>query len=188
MQYHDLVLRSIPSNCRQALDVGCGQGLLALQLARSCPKVIAIDVDHDALACARAPTGSSPRITFVEDDVMTHPFPEESFDLIASVATLHHLPLRSALARFRSLLRPGGVLAIVGLYRAHTLGDYALAAAAVPANWLLRSLRGYVEVEAPTEDPKETMREIRTACNSLLPGASLRRHPLWRYSLTWYKS
>jgi enterochelin esterase-like enzyme len=34
IQYHDVVLRSIPRRAARALDVGCGQGLLAQQLAR----------------------------------------------------------------------------------------------------------------------------------------------------------
>src|ERR1035438_1423379 len=29
IHYHDVVLRSVPPRCRRALDVGCGQGLLA---------------------------------------------------------------------------------------------------------------------------------------------------------------
>jgi hypothetical protein len=118
---------------------------------------------------------------------MTHPFVVDSFDLITAVATLHHLPLRPALTRFRSLLRSGGVLAIIGLYRAQTLSDYALAASAFPLSWILRWLRGHTDVEAPVQNPRETLWEIRSACDSLLPGAVLRRHLLFRYSLFWRK-
>ena len=125
IHYHDVVLRSVPSNCRQALEVGCGQGLLARQLARQCEQIVAIDVDHDALACARATSASEARIEFVEGDVMTYSFSDGSFDLVTAVATLHHLPLKPALERFRSLLRSGGVLALVGLYRPNAFGDYA---------------------------------------------------------------
>lgn len=118
---------------------------------------------------------------------MTHPFAADSFDLITAVATLHHLPLRPALARFRNLLNSGGVLAIIGLYRAQTLGDYALAASAFPLSWILRALRGHTDVGAPVQNPSETLREIRSACDALLPGAMLRRHLLFRYSLVWRK-
>ena len=187
IHYHDLVLRSVPPGCRRALDVGCGQGLLARQLAHRCQEVIAIDNDHDVLAQARARGGSEPRITFVESDVMTHELPDSSFDLIAAVAALHHLPLRPALARFRSLLRPGGVLAVIGLYRGETWVDLALAGAAFPASWMLRCLRGYADVGAPVQNPAETLREIRIVCNDLLPGAAIRRHLLFRYSLLWQK-
>ena len=188
IHYHDLVLRSVPPGCRRALDVGCGQGLLARRLAQHCQEVIAIDNDHDALSRARIGDGAETRITFVEDDFMTHEFAPGNFDLIVAVATLHHLPLRPALARFRNLLRPNGILAVVGLYRGETLSDMALAAAAFPTSWIFRFLRGHADVGAPVQNPSETLREIRAACNELLPGAAIRRHLLFRYSLLWRKS
>ncbi len=191
IHYHGVVLRALPSNCRRALDVGCGQGLLARRLARHCEEVIAIDSDHDALArarnAARDADSSKARITFVEDDVMICPFASGSFDFISAVATLHHLPLLPALERFRSLLKSGGVLAVVGLYRESAFKDYVLAAAAVPANWAMRWLRSCSDVGAPVRDPQETLSEIRSACDLALPGAVLRQHLFFRYSLIWRK-
>ena len=187
IHYHDLVLRSVPPGCRRALDVGCGLGLLARQLAHRCQEVVGIDNNRGVLSRAKAGGESEPRITFVESDVMTHQFPDSSFDFIAAVATLHHLPLRPALARFRSLLRPGGVLAVIGLYRGETLSDLAAAAVAFPVSWMLRCLRGYADVGAPVQNPAETLREVRVACDDLLPSAAIRRHLLFRYSLVWHK-
>jgi len=186
IQYHRLVLRSVPPGCRRALDVGCGQGFLARQLAHRCQEVVAIDNNRDVLSRAKAESGPEPRIAFVEGDVMTHQFPDGSFDFIAAVATLHHLPLRPALARFRSLLRPGGVLTVIGLYRGETFSDLAVAATAFPVSWILRCLRGYADVGAPVQNPAETLREVRVACDEL-PGAAIRRHLLFRYSLVWHK-
>ena len=62
-----------------------------------------------------------------------------------------------------------------------------LAAAAFPTSWILRFLRGYADVGAPVQNPTETLREIRAACQELLPGAVIRRHLLFRYSLLWRK-
>jgi ubiquinone/menaquinone biosynthesis C-methylase UbiE len=186
IQYHHLVLSAVPQGCQRALDVGCGQGLLARQLTARCQEVIAIDRDHEVLSRARA-CCLEPRVTLVEGDVMTHPFAVDSFDLITAVATLHHLPLRPALTRFRNLLRSGGILAIIGLYRAQTLGDYALAASAFPSSWILRVLRGHTDVGSPVQNPRETLYQIRSACDALLPGTVLRRHLLFRYSLVWRK-
>jgi SAM-dependent methyltransferase len=187
IHYHHLVLLSAAGGCRRALDVGCGRGLLARRLAQHCQEVIAIDLDHGPIAEAKASGDLGGRIKFVEGDVMTYPFPDDNFELIAAVATLHHLQLRPALARFRKLLKPGGVLAIIGLYRGATLSDRAFAATAFPVSWGLRAFRGYADVGAPVENPRETLLEIRNACNILLPGASLRRHLLFRYSLIWRK-
>jgi ubiquinone/menaquinone biosynthesis C-methylase UbiE len=58
-----------------------------------------------------------PAVKFVEGDVMTFLFSDGRFDVITVVASLHRLPLSSALERFRCLLIQGGVLAIIALYR-----------------------------------------------------------------------
>jgi SAM-dependent methyltransferase len=187
IHYHDFVLSRVRPGCGRALDVGCGQGLLARQLAQHCQEVVAIDIDRDTISRAKASGGPEARIKFVEGDVMTYPFSDDSFDLIAAVATLHHLPLRPAFARFRKLLKPGGVLAIIGLYRAGTLRDRALAPIAFSASWMFRLVRGYTAVGAPVQDPSETLQEIQCACDLLLPGASLRKRLLFRYSLAWRK-
>lgn len=161
IHYHDLVLRAVPPGCRRALDVGCGQGLLARRLAQNCQEVTAIDTDRDAISRASVADGMEGRLKFVEGDVMTYPFSDESFELITAVATLHHLELRPALARFRQLLSPGGVLAIIGLYRGETFSDRALAAAAFPASWMFRLFRGYADVGAPVRDPMGDPKRLR---------------------------
>ena len=134
IHYHDVVLRTIPENCELALEVGCGQGLLARKLIRKCPDVVAIDVDRETIEKARALTAPESRIRFVEGDVMQQPFAPCSFELITAVATLHHLALLPALERFRDLLKPGGVLAVIGLYRLRGVSDYAWAALQVLAD------------------------------------------------------
>ncbi len=118
---------------------------------------------------------------------MTYPFPAGSFDCIAVVATLHHLPLRSALERFASLLAPRGVLVVIGLYRPVSLPDHAWALVALPVSWLLRSLRGNAEVGAPLCRPEQTLAEIRDAASVLLPGAQVTRLLFFRYFLVWRK-
>jgi len=187
IHYHHIVLRAIPPLCRNALDAGCGHGLLARQLALHCEHVTAIDVDHEVFISARTAGGSSPRVTYLQGDVLTHGFPAESFDLITAVATLHHFPLKPALERFQNLLRPGGVLAVIGLYRLHAFSDYVMAAAAFPASWTLRCLKGVTKVGAPVQEPRETLREIRAACDTLFTGGTFKRHLLFRYSFIWRK-
>jgi ubiquinone/menaquinone biosynthesis C-methylase UbiE len=188
VHYHDFILRSLPGRCGKALDVGCGDGLLARKLAERCDEVVAVDVDHDSLVSAREGVRVQSRIEYVEADVMACPFAEESFDCITAVATLHHLPLEAGLIRFRRLLKPGGVLVVVGLYRLSTVADYAFAATALPVSRALRVLRGYGEVAAPLAQPRATLREIRAASEALLSGSVLRRRLLFRYTLVWRKA
>lgn len=188
IQYHGTVLRAMPSPCRVALDVGCGRGMLARQIAEAgSAEVTGIDMDRDSVVAAMAVPGSSRRISYVQGDVMAYPFSGQQFDFVTAVATLHHLPLRPGLLKLRELLQPGGVLAIVGLYRSTTLGDYAMAAAALPASRLLRIIRKYEEVGAPMQAPDQTIGDIQAASREILPGAIFRRLLLFRYLLIWKK-
>jgi SAM-dependent methyltransferase len=196
MYYHDLLLRAVPPNCQLALDAGCGNGLLARKLAKCCRQVIAIDADSETLAAARAANGTEQRITFVDGDAVRYSLEERSVDYIAALASLHHLPLRQALDRFRKLLKPGGVLAIVGLYRLQTIQDFAFAAVAHPASRVLRWMRdrsSQAEMphgalkDPPLREPAETLRELRDAFETHLPGGQFKRHLFFRYSFIWHK-
>jgi SAM-dependent methyltransferase len=187
IHYHDLVLNAVPPGCRRALDVGCGGGRLASELAERCGAVTAIDVDAPTLARAKL-AHARRNLSFVEGDVMTHPFEPGSFDFIAAVASLHHLPLEPTLARFARLLGPGGVLAIVGLYRLQTLTDWAYAPFAMSVSWWLRLTNRYERVEAPIRDSAETLAEIERCAARALPGSQCERQLLFRYSLVWRKA
>ena len=186
IHYHELVLRTVPAGCFRALDVGCGTGRLAGELAERCGEVIAIDVDPPALARARA-RHARPNLSFVEGNVMTHPFAGGSFDLIASIATLHHLPLEPALLKVRDLLRPGGVLVVIGLYRLRTPADFVFGIAGKCASWWLRWTHLPERVDAPIHEPEETFAVIGAAVEKILPGAVFKRELLFRYSLIWRK-
>jgi SAM-dependent methyltransferase len=186
IHYHGLVLNAVPDPCGRALDVGCGSGLLAGEMAERCGEVVAIDVDPPTLARAKA-AHCRPNLTFAEGDVMTHPLGAGSFDFIGSIATLHHLPLEPALLRMRELLRPGGVLVVIGLYRFATVDDYVRGALATFLSLCIRLLRGTQPVNAPTRDPDETLAQIRSAVGRVLPGSELKREFFYRYSLVWRK-
>jgi SAM-dependent methyltransferase len=183
VHYHRLVLNALPSSRERALDVGCGHGLLTRSLATCFRNVVAIDIDPGTLAAAKA-EGAPPNVSFVLGNVMAYDL-RDRFDFITVVATLHHLPLSRALQRFRNLLNPGGRCVAVGLYRADSLVDHAYSVAALPASWAMRAVRGFADVKAPIQPPRETLRYIRAAVAANLPGATLRRHLFWRYSVVW---
>ncbi len=187
VHYYRTVIDAIPSHCRRALDVGCGRGELAGELVKDCTEVVAIDRHRDCIAAAGANANGNFSVTFLHADVcdLDPQFAEDSFDFIAVVATLHHLPLHSALERFRVLLARKGVLVIIGLYRNVTPLDFALAAMALPISRTARWLKGTAKVGAPTRNPKESLNEIRAACDSVLPGGVFRRRFFFRYSFVW---
>src|SRR5690349_21067719 len=45
VHYQPVILRAVPAGCGAALEVDCGDGLLASRLAERCAEVIAIDLD-----------------------------------------------------------------------------------------------------------------------------------------------
>ncbi|TQM83961.1 methyltransferase family protein [Saccharothrix saharensis] len=173
--YHRFLLRQVPPGARTALDLGCGTGLFARRLAARGLVVTAVDrhgeVDVPGVAFRRADA--------VVDDI------GGPYDFVSCIAALHHMPLRSGLARLRSLVRPGGVVAVLGPAREEGVRDRALSLASVPLNFVARLVRDDPADDAPTRDPVSSLREIRAEAASVLPGARFRRHLYWRYSMVW---
>lgn len=186
IHYHPLVLRAVRPGHRSAIDVGCGEGILARELRAVLPEVTAIDVDGPSIDLARRqdPHG---RITHLHADVRAADL--GTYDLVACVATVHHLDATEALTRLRSLVAPGGTLVVVGLARGRWPRDLPVEAAAAVAHRIMRARHTFWEHSAPMAwPPPETYVGMRMLAGVLLPGVRYRRHLLWRYSLTWRRS
>jgi SAM-dependent methyltransferase len=166
-------------------------------LAGHFERVVAIDLSPEMVRRARQLSRTSENIEFRQADVLTCDLPPAAFDCIATIATLHHLPLDDTLKKLDAALRPGGVLLVLDLYQPRTVVDWAWSAAAFAASlplraWKLRSLRQAPHVRQAWEDHARhdvhpTLAEIRSTGERLLPGAAVRRHLFWRYSLIWRK-
>lgn len=117
------------------------------------------------------------------------PFALESFDVVASVATLHHLgDPAQALQRCADLTTPGGVLVVVGLARASRVREHMLHLAGAVQHRLLVSRYGWWEHTAPRVwPPPYTYREIQAAAAQILPGSRWQLLPMWRYAIVWRK-
>jgi SAM-dependent methyltransferase len=137
--YYPLVLAAVPDGCRRALDVGCGEGMLARELAVRVPQVVGIDEDEPSIALARE-QGPAGRVEYVLGDFLGYPFPAASFGLISCVAALHHMDPAAALTRMSGLLAPGGALVVSGVARSRWF-DLPLDAVAVIANLGYRAAR-----------------------------------------------
>jgi ubiquinone/menaquinone biosynthesis C-methylase UbiE len=98
------------------LDVGTGPGVLLVELARLRPdlQLTGLDRSPDMVAAAQrklAPLGG--RATAVTGDAADLPFPDGSFDLIVSSASLHHWEHpENAAPQLARVLRPGGRVCI----------------------------------------------------------------------------
>jgi SAM-dependent methyltransferase len=96
----------IPEGGR-ALDVGCGAGHRAAELAQHMRAVVAVDPCVPLIEIARANRASA-NIRYEAVDVRDH-HDVDGYDLIYSANAFHHIaPLGPALAHVRGLLRPGG--------------------------------------------------------------------------------
>ncbi len=200
--YHRVILDAAPPGCDRALDVGCGQGALTRRLSRFVADVTGMDRDERSIEIARA----HPRargITYVLGDFLaepsaTWPLRADSFDLVTAVASVHHMDTEAALRRMAELLRPGGVLAVVGLARIGSPADLGPEIPAaighrvhlVASAWARRHERG-TQAQAYQSPivlpPTLTYRQVRRLAAAVLPGARFRRLLYWRYSLIWTK-
>jgi ubiquinone/menaquinone biosynthesis C-methylase UbiE len=109
------------SGSTRVLEYGAGTGLVSQELATSVGPITLADpsagmreVMHSKVA-----TGAFPASTRIWDlDLSTGSVPDERFDLIVTVMTLHHIvDLTPVLAGFARLLDRGGHLCVVDLVR-----------------------------------------------------------------------
>ncbi len=178
--YHRVLLDAVPRPCRRALDVGCGLAGFSRKLAAIADHVDAIDRADDVVARARARSAHVPNLRLIAGDVMTEPI-EPRYDFVCALASLHHLPLDAALPRLRDLVKPGGVLGVIGLYRPVTLLDWLACAVGYP----FARGRGGPGDGVPLRDPTTSLRQVRAAAAIHLHGAVIRRRLRWRYTLIW---
>ena len=102
----------LPAAGEHCLDVGCGAGALALALAPHVADVVGVDRVPELLELARerAPANA----TFVEGDAERLTFDDASFDLAATLRTLHHVPRPElVLAELTRVTRRGGRVLVI---------------------------------------------------------------------------
>jgi ubiquinone/menaquinone biosynthesis C-methylase UbiE len=103
----------VVGNPRTVLDVGCGTGYVTRPLVSHVDRVDAVDISAPMLAVAgRMPDGNHPNIRWIHglvEEVELDP----PYGLITAGASLHWMEWSIVLPRFRRLLAPGGVLALV---------------------------------------------------------------------------
>jgi ubiquinone/menaquinone biosynthesis C-methylase UbiE len=196
--YHRFLLKQIPAHCRDALEIGCGTGAFARLLAQRSERVLALDLSPRMIQVARERSKQHPNVDFQVADAIEWEFLPAQFDCIVSIATLHHLPMDDMLTRMKEALRVKGTLIILDLFQAEGLSDVLTAAVAVPVHVVLMlvktgRLRERREVRAAwaehgRNDFYLTLSRIRRICAAVLPGAKVRKHLLWRYSIIWKKT
>jgi ubiquinone/menaquinone biosynthesis C-methylase UbiE len=195
--YHDSLLKHVPPNCENALEIGCGTGAFARDLAKICKRVVALDLSSQMIRIARARSDHFENLEFQLADAMTWNFPRSHFDFVCSIATLHHVQQLPLLVKMRDALRPGGVLLVLDLVQSESVTERMLDAIALGVSVSRRlihnrRLRPPAEVRKAWEqhgkhDSYATVRQMRALAEEILPGATVRRCLLWRYMLVYRK-
>lgn len=196
--YHNFLLKQLPPRCTNTLEIGCGTGTFSRLLARRSDKVLALDLSPQMIRIAKERSEQYSNIDFQIADAMVWEFPTEQFECIASIAMLHHLPIENILTKMKDALKVGGTLIILDLFQTEGLSDIFISTLAIPVHIMLRlitigRLREPREVreawaEHGRSDSYLTLSQICRVCASVLPRAKVKKHLLWRYSITWKKS
>lgn len=193
--YHELLLSHVPQNCENALEIGCGTGAFARELARRCKHVVALDLSAEMIRVARSRSAEFENLEFQLADAIRWEFPQAHFDFVCSIATLHHLDQRALLVKIRDSLKPGGVLVVLDLVASEGLVDRMRDVIGLGVSPTLRLLHNG-RLQPPPQvrkaweqhgkhDSYSTVTQMRALAAEILPGAKVRRHFLWRYSLVY---
>lgn len=195
--YHRYLINQLPEHCGHILEIGCGTGEFSRLLAERAEKVLAVDLSPQMIRLAKERSKLYPNIDFVESDVMTYQLPDNQFDCIATLTTLHHLPMTNILKKVNEALKRGGIFICLDLYQRSDLTDLLSDTFAYPASLFFSlvktgKFRPSKEVrEAYDEHGKTdaylTLPQIERICADYLSGARVVRHLFWRYSIIWKK-
>ncbi|MBO2517422.1 MAG: SAM-dependent methyltransferase [Clostridiales bacterium] len=104
---------------KAVLELGPGTGQATDPVLETGCDYHAIELGEHLYAKMKEKYGACPNFSIVNDDFITHDFGEQKFDMIYSAATIQWIPEEVAFPRTFSLLKPGGVLAMM-----LTRGDY----------------------------------------------------------------
>ena len=115
------------------LDVGCGRGLVAIAAARRVPRGTVTGVDiwqevdlggnsPEAIRANAEAAGVADRLVVDTGDARALPYPDASFDVVASMTAIHNIPdadgRRAAIAEAWRVIRPGGQILIFDIRHA----------------------------------------------------------------------
>jgi len=95
---------------KTVLDLGCGSGENLVPLAKRGACVIGIDISPDLVELARQRLiGYGLAATVRAGSAYATELPDESVDVVFSMALLHHLDLPAVRTEIQRILRPGGL-------------------------------------------------------------------------------
>jgi SAM-dependent methyltransferase len=146
IHYHPCLLDAVPARADLVLDVGCGEGCSHDDWPpRPAPWSAWTSIGPRSSWPLRHP---QPNVEFLLGDVLHPPFGAATFDAVVCVMALHHVDANDRLQRMAELVRPGGVLAVIGVARS-TAADLPRNAAGLVASAVHRRTKQEWRQTAP---------------------------------------
>lgn len=112
LEFKELISAIVWRGDERVLDIGCGEGLQTMLLARHAGHTTGIDIEPAFIATARRDAAFvrlNGRVDFDGRHLQAIAFPDATFDHIFSICVLEHIPEHEAiLAECLRILKPGG--------------------------------------------------------------------------------
>jgi 2-polyprenyl-3-methyl-5-hydroxy-6-metoxy-1,4-benzoquinol methylase len=195
-QYQEYLSKYLPGRCDAGLDIGCGTGELTKRLSACCKKTVGIDVSEQMIEEAKK-RNSKENIEYVK--IAAEEYLEslyERYDVIISIAALHHMDMENIFRLVKKSLKPNGIF--LDLYKNKTIFEFFISLIAVMVNpvYSLAKKKRLSVVKEEKETWKDhykydfysTIKEIKESASKILGKVKIRRHLFWRYSLIYKKS
>lgn len=197
IHYHKFLLKHIPDNCESVLEIGCGNGEFTRLISNKCVKITGIDISPVMISVAKSRSEKYSNIEYETGDAFLKSIPKESFDVVVSIGVFHHFNLENVLLKSIDLVKKGGKLIVLDVYKPETFYDYLISGLAILPDlyhMLVKNkhFRESKEIRNAWKKHEEQDRIISflDVCKAVFRAsttAKIKRHLYWRYSLIWKK-
>lgn len=184
--YHKFILDHLPVKNDSALEIGSGLGLFSYKISSIFTDVLSLEPDQKSIEYSKKQYGILQNVVYLNNSFKEYDYTDQKFDFIAAIASIHHMDFDSSLEKMKSLLKPGGKIIILGLYKESSISDFFISLIAIIPNFILNLLtlrRETKDCDMVTTFPAMTIKEIKTAASNILKKYQFRRHIFWRYSI-----
>ena len=100
---------------QRILDVGCGTGVFSMDVLSCGARIVGLDISHPMLVRAADKTADH-QFAGVAGDMVSLPFPDESFDKVFSMTAIEFVAdAKKAVAELNRVVRRGGTVVLTSL-------------------------------------------------------------------------